>query len=205
MYKTWLPWWLSGKESTCNAGDAGDWGSIPGSKRSPGGRNGNPLQYSCPENPMDRGAWRVTVHGVAKSWTWLKRLSKQSFFLLKWLIRNAYREMVPNYNLASWLSHKNPLNTPLLLGLPTLTRAQKLLLSDQSASECGSQTNKLARMVTMCSYLTMSFLFISWMPFLFKLFSVCWWGNMKIICYSVICKVGELEIPLFSQVSTIYC
>ena len=173
MYKTWLPWWLSGKESTCNAGDAGDSGSISGSKRSPGGGNGNPLQYSCLENPMDRGAWRVTVHGVAKSWTRLTRLSKQSFFLLKWLTRNAYREMVPNYNLASWLSHKNPLNTALFLGFPTLTRAQKLLLRDQSASECGSQTNKLARLVTMCSYLTMSFLFISWMPFLFKLFSVC--------------------------------
>ena len=46
-------------------------GSIPGSKRSPGGGNGNPLQYSCLENPMDRGAWRATVHGVVKSWTQL--------------------------------------------------------------------------------------------------------------------------------------
>ena len=45
-----------GKESTCNAGDIGDVGSIPGSGRSPGGGHGNPLQYSCPENPMDRGA-----------------------------------------------------------------------------------------------------------------------------------------------------
>ena len=44
-------------------------GSIPGSGRSPGGGHGNPLQYSCLENPMDRGAWRATVHGVAKSWT----------------------------------------------------------------------------------------------------------------------------------------
>ena len=173
--------------------------------RSPGEINGNPLQYFCLENPMDRGTRRVTVHGVAKSQTWLKQLSKQSFFLLKWLTRNAYSEMAPNYNLASWLSHKNPLNIPLLLGLPTLTRAQKLLLHDQSASECGSQSNKLAWLVTMCSYLTMTVLFISWMPFLFKLFSACWWGNMKIICYSVICKVGELEILLFSQVSTIYC
>ena len=49
----WASRWLSGKESTCNAGDAG---SIPGSGRSPGGGNGNPLQYSCLENPMDRGA-----------------------------------------------------------------------------------------------------------------------------------------------------
>ena len=59
-----LPWWLSGKESTCNAGDAG---LIPGSGRYPGGRNGDPLQVSCLGNPMDRGAWRATVHGATKS------------------------------------------------------------------------------------------------------------------------------------------
>jgi len=47
--------------------NAGDWGSVPGSGRSPGGRNGNPLQYSCLKNPMDRGAWRATAHGVSKS------------------------------------------------------------------------------------------------------------------------------------------
>ena len=58
-----LPFWLSGKESTCNAGDAN---SIPGSGGSPGEGNGNPLQYSCLGNPMDRGAWRATVHGVIK-------------------------------------------------------------------------------------------------------------------------------------------
>ena len=52
-----------GKESACNAGDLG---SSPGSGRSPGERNGNLLQYSCLENPMDRRAWRATVHGVAK-------------------------------------------------------------------------------------------------------------------------------------------
>ena len=68
----WLPGWLSSKESSCNAGDAGGTGSIPGSGRSPGGRNDNPLQYSCLENPMDRGAWRATVHEITKSWTQLK-------------------------------------------------------------------------------------------------------------------------------------
>ena len=50
-----------GKESAC---DTGDLGLIPGLERSPGEGNGNPLQYSCLENPMDRGAWQVTVHGV---------------------------------------------------------------------------------------------------------------------------------------------
>ena len=70
-----LPWWLSGKESACNAGDLG---SVPGLGRSPGGGHGNPLQYSCLENSMDRGAWWATVHGVAKSRTWLKWLSRSS-------------------------------------------------------------------------------------------------------------------------------
>ena len=52
------------KESVCSAGDLG---SIPGSGRSPGEGNGYPLQHSCLENSMDRGAWEATVHGVAKS------------------------------------------------------------------------------------------------------------------------------------------
>ena len=70
-----LPWWLSGKESACSAGDAG---SISGWGRSPGEGNGNPLQYSSLENPMERGAWWAVVHGVANSQTWLKWLSRQA-------------------------------------------------------------------------------------------------------------------------------
>ena len=63
--------WFSSKESACNAGDTG---LIPGWEdprmgRSPEEGNGNPLQGSCPANPMDRGAWWATVHGAAKSWT----------------------------------------------------------------------------------------------------------------------------------------
>ena len=61
-----------GKESACNARDLG---LIPGSGRSPGEENVNPLQYSCLENPMDRGAWQTTVHGVSKTQT---RLSDQA-------------------------------------------------------------------------------------------------------------------------------
>ena len=55
------------KSSSANAGDVRDVGSIPGSGRSPGGGNDNPLQYSCLENPMDRGSWQAVVHGVAES------------------------------------------------------------------------------------------------------------------------------------------
>ena len=57
---------LAVKNPPANAGDARDAGLIPGSGRSPGEGHGNPLQYSCLENPMDRGAWKVTVHGVAR-------------------------------------------------------------------------------------------------------------------------------------------
>ena len=73
----YCPWYRGfpdgsvGKESACNAGDIGDTGSIPGSGRSPGEGNGNSIQYSCLGNPMDRGAWRATVHGVTKSQTQL--------------------------------------------------------------------------------------------------------------------------------------
>ena len=59
------------KNPPANAGDISDAGLIPGQGRSPGGRNGNPLQYLCLENSMDRGAWQVTVHGVIKSRTQL--------------------------------------------------------------------------------------------------------------------------------------
>ena len=59
----------SGKEPAANTGDVRDMGLIHGLGRSPGEGNGNTLQYSCLENPMDRGDWQATVHGVAKSQT----------------------------------------------------------------------------------------------------------------------------------------
>ena len=62
------------KNLSANAGDTRDMGLIPGSGRSPGGGNGNPFEYSCLENPMDRGIWWATVHGVAKSWTGLSNI-----------------------------------------------------------------------------------------------------------------------------------
>ena len=62
----WLLRWLRGKESASNAGDTG---SIPGLGRSPGKGNGNPIQYSCLGNPMDRGSWWAIVPGVTKRQT----------------------------------------------------------------------------------------------------------------------------------------
>ena len=67
-----------GKKSACNAGDLG---LIPGSRRSPGERNGNPLQYPCLGNTIDRGAWRVTVHGVTKRLSFIRVLFKFLFSL----------------------------------------------------------------------------------------------------------------------------
>ena len=61
-----FPGGSDGKESACNAGDLG---SVPGLGRSPGEENGNPLQYSCQEKSMDRGAWQAIVHGVTKTRT----------------------------------------------------------------------------------------------------------------------------------------
>ena len=67
------------KKPPANAGDTRDMGSIPGSGSAPGGGNGNPLQYSCLENPIDRGAWWTTVHRVTKSRTQLKHLSMHKY------------------------------------------------------------------------------------------------------------------------------
>ena len=62
---------LGGSDEKASVYNAGDLGSIPGSGRFSGEGNGNPLQYSCLENPMDGEAWSATVHGVTKSWTGL--------------------------------------------------------------------------------------------------------------------------------------
>ena len=86
-----FPGGLNGKESACNAGDSG---SIPESGRFAGEGIGNPLQYSCLENPMHRGAWWATVHRVAKSWTWLKQLSMLTHlkvYILSILIRIEFK------------------------------------------------------------------------------------------------------------------
>ena len=71
-----FPGGSDGKASACSVGDLG---SIPGLGRSPGEGNGNPLQYSCLENSMDGGAWWATVHGVAKSRTWLSDFTLTDF------------------------------------------------------------------------------------------------------------------------------
>ena len=68
------------KNLPANAGAAGDMGSIPGLRRSPGGGNGKPLQYSCRADPMDRGGWWATVHGVAESQTRLSKCTHRRYY-----------------------------------------------------------------------------------------------------------------------------
>ena len=83
-------------ESACKAGDTGDMGLIL-VLRSPGGGHGNPLQYSCLENPTNRGAWRATVHRVTKSQTWLKWLSMHANRCKRyivWLIETTFWEEI---------------------------------------------------------------------------------------------------------------
>ena len=83
---TWCLAWASQgahvKYRSANTEDMRDAGSVPGSGRSSGGGNDNPLQYSWLENPMDRGAWQATVHEVAKSWTPLEQLSMHAALLM---------------------------------------------------------------------------------------------------------------------------
>ena len=78
-----------------NAGDARDSGSIPGSGRSPGVGNGNPLQYSCLENSLDRGAWLATVHGVAKSHTWLSNWTHTHMYTHMYIRKHMYMSHFP--------------------------------------------------------------------------------------------------------------
>ena len=96
------------KNLPANAGNVRDVGSIPGSGRSPGGGHGkNTLQYSCVENPMDRGAWRATVHGIAKSRTRLKRLS--NMYVYTHHIGRWYMKWLDGY---SWKSTRVQVLTP---------------------------------------------------------------------------------------------
>ena len=129
-----FPWWLSCKESTCNAGGAGEVGSIPGMGRSPGERHDNPLQCSCLENPVDREAWWATVHRVAKSWTQLKWLSMHTwlsrFSALSWSLEAepetgvgmcaSYRGSTFQENLGRlwWCSNNRPANAGDMSSIP---------------------------------------------------------------------------------------
>ena len=111
VYITTTPGGSDSKESTCNVGDQG---SIPGLGMSPGEGSGNLFKHSCLENPMGRGAWRATVHGVEKSWTrlsdewlslshswklWCSQWSRGRFF---YFFFNSFAFSVIQWMLAIW-------------------------------------------------------------------------------------------------------
>ena len=85
------------KNPPANA-DARDAGSIPGLGRSPGGGHGSPLQYSCPENPMDRGARQATVHRIAQSQTQLKQLNMPESLYTSTGLQDAFVDFFLTYN-----------------------------------------------------------------------------------------------------------
>ena len=98
--KTGLPGGSEGKASSCSAGDLG---LIPGSGRSPGVGNGNPLQYSCLENPMDGEAWWATVHVVTKSWTWLRDFTFPFHFPKPGMEDSTSKEVTTRWGFRRWL------------------------------------------------------------------------------------------------------
>ena len=99
-FYVWAPWAsqvaLVVKNPTANTGDVRDMGLIPALGRSPGGGHDNPLQYSCLENPMDRGAWWASFHGVVKSWTWLNN------FPFTFHFHALEKEMATHFSVLAW-------------------------------------------------------------------------------------------------------
>ena len=91
-----FPRGASGREPPANTEDVRDVGSLPGSGQSPGGGHGNTVQYSCLENPMDRGAWRAAVLGVAKRWTRLKHACTRTLPIWRrgWAVCSVYAETI---------------------------------------------------------------------------------------------------------------
>ena len=103
-----FPGGVSGKESTSNAGDVRDMGLIPGLGRSPTGGHRNLLQYSYLENPMERGAWWATVHGVANSWTQMKWLSTHSCIIYVDIILHSVNVVCD----VCWFTYEEPFLHP---------------------------------------------------------------------------------------------
>ena len=112
MYQSEVYGFPGGSEVKASACNAGDLGSIPGSGRSPGEGNGNPLQYSCLENPMDGGSWWAAVHGVTKSRT---RLSEQFIFSS---VQSEIHHLPSKIGFSSWfprLTHSTKIYSVLLI------------------------------------------------------------------------------------------
>ena len=121
------------KNLPANTGNAGDVDSIPALGRSPGGRNGNPLQYSCLGNPMDRGAWWATVHEVGKSQTELSKHINTHTHTLAFAFQ--FCDSQPRLHSGiTWKALKNPKSEPYPSILPSICSYLYLSLSPVCSS-----------------------------------------------------------------------
>ena len=110
IWRITLPWWLSSKESICNARGAVDMGLIAGFGRSTGRETGNPLHYSSLENSMDRGAWKAVVHRVTNRWMWLST-NTMIYHIFLWCLAiwtdSSYLKRIVPLKVATVLLHLN--------------------------------------------------------------------------------------------------
>ena len=113
-----FPYFPGGSDGKASVYNAGDLGLSPGSGRSPGEGNSNPLQYCCLENPMDRGAWYATVYGVTKSWTRLSDFTSLHFF-----------QSLQMYTFSSHLNKTEQQKQPLLHSMSPFQKCSKIRLS----------------------------------------------------------------------------
>ena len=122
------------KNPSAKAGDIRDMGSMPGSGRSPGRGHGNPLEYSCLENPMDRGAWQVTAHWVAKSWTRLKQLSKHAYSATV-IFPKLQVNVISRLNALQWFSNTQKIRSKILICGGVLLHRAPASISAKSSPE----------------------------------------------------------------------
>ena len=123
------------KNPPANAGDMRDMGSMPGSGRSPGGWHGNPLEYSCLENPWtERGAWWVTIHWVVKSWTRLKQLSTHAYSAAV-IFPKLQVNVISKLNAPQWFSNTQKIRSKILIWGGVLLHRAPASISAKSSPE----------------------------------------------------------------------
>ena len=138
-----------GSDGKTSAYNAEDLGSIPGLGRSPGEGNGNPLQYSCLENPMDGGAWWAAVHGVTESWTQL------SDFTFTFHFHALEKEMATHSSVLAWRIPR--MGEPG--GLPSGVAQSRTRLKRLSSSGSSSRVDILCNLLLLISSITFYFMF----------------------------------------------
>ena len=165
-----FPSGLNGKESVCSAGDPS---LIPGLGRCPGEGNGNPFQYSCMENPMDRGAWWPTVHGMEKSWTWFEWLTHS----LKIISVLGHYSCIVRASTESFKEQHSHFLVTSMISILILARAKETKWFRQNLGKSQSQ----ALVLLLCSLVT------KWPPEYSFSFLIFYWFSIS--------KLERKEIP----------